>query len=173
MRKTILTIFFGLVQVTLTLGQNISIDTSKSTTKNFEILSKGVNIGYRAGIDSKNNELLVGYYFNIVDIKRHKLITFDNNLWTNFNRIGINSTISYSNDLFSLSYSTDFFQDKKQLRVIPALGLGFGYNDLFSLGFFYNQKFNSETDYPTFAFKLIVRPSFINIVTQNPDGTKW
>ena len=173
MRKTILTIFFGLFQVTLTLGQIISIDTSKSKTKNFEILSKGVNIGYRAGIDSRNNELLAGYYFDIVDIKRHRLITFDNDIFTNINRIGVNSTISYSNDLLALSYSTDVFHDKKQLSVIPALGIGFGYHDLFSTGLFYNHKFNSEIDYPTFAFKLIVRPSFINVVTQNPDGSKW
>jgi hypothetical protein len=157
----------------LTLGQNISIDTSKSKTSNFENLSKGINIGYRAGIGSKNNELLVGYYLDIVDIKRHRLITFDNNIWTNFNRIGLNSTISYSNDLIALSYSTDLFHEKKQLRVIPAFGLGFGYNDLFSIGLFYNHKFKSEIDYPTFAFKLIVRPSFINIVIQNPDGSKW
>jgi hypothetical protein len=48
-----------------------------------------------------------------------------------------------------------------------------GYNDLFSIGVFYNYKFNKKIDYPTFALKLIIRPSFINVIAQNPDGSKW
>ncbi len=173
MRRIKLTILLGLYQVTLTSGQNISSDTIKNKSKNLEILSKGVNIGYRAGMDSRNNELLAGYYFDIVDIKRHRLITFDNDIWTNFNRIGFNSTISYSNELLVVSYSTDVFQDKDLWGVIPALGIGLGFNDLCSIGLFYNHKFKFELVYPTFAFKLIVRPSFINIISQNPDGSNW
>jgi hypothetical protein len=171
--KIILTISLVLIRVFLASGQNISKDSSQNKKRNFEILSKGFNVGYRAGITSKNNELITGYYFDIVDIRRHRLITFDNDIWTNFNRIGFNSTVSYSGDLIALSFSTDLFQSTNRLAVVPALGLGFGYNDLFSLGIFYNHKFHSETDYPTLAFKLIVRPSFIKVIASNPDGSNW
>lgn len=148
-------------------------DSSQSEKKNYPLLSKGVNLGYRAGIRSKNNELLVGYYFDFIDIKRHRLVTFDADLWTNFKRMGLNGTISYSSSLFALSYATDVFKDKNQVRVIPALGLSYGTVDIFTFGVFYNYKNRSDIAYPTWSFKCILRPSFLGILTQNPDGSVW
>ena len=146
---------------------------NSDSNRNIGFYTKGINIGYRAGIDKQNNELLLGYYFDFVDQKRHKLYTLDNDLWTNFNRFGFNSTISCSNDFLSISYSSDVFKNNNKFIYLPSFGVGIGYNDLISFGVFYHIKIDNNIYCPDFNFKLVLRPSFIHVLAQNPDRSKW
>lgn len=165
-------LFLSFLLITPCFGLTFK-NLNSDSNRNIKFFTKGINIGYRAGIDKQNNELLLGYYFDFVDQKRHKLYTLDNDLWSNFNRIGFNSTISYSNDFLSISYSSDVFKNNSKLTYLPSFGIGIGYNDLISFGVFYHHKIDKNIDYPDFNFKLVLRPSFIHILAQNPDGSNW
>lgn len=173
MKNSFWLLVWTLLPMAWTAAKGSPTDSSRSEKKNYPVLSKGINLGYRAGIGSKNNELLAGYYFDIIDLKRHRLVTFDADVWSNFKRVGLNATISYSSSLFALSYATDVFQDKNQVRVIPSFGLSYGTVDIFTFGVFYHYKNQRDIAYPTFSFKCIFRPSFFGILTQNPDGSVW
>lgn len=141
--------------------------------QNYKVLSKGLNLGYRAGLSSKQNELLAGYYFNILDKKRHRLLTFDQDLSTDFKRLGFNSSISYSNGFIALTYMTDVFKFDDIVRVLPGIGINIGAADLLSLGVFYHYQSKQDLLMPTFTLRLMLRPSFINVLFENADGSGW
>lgn len=141
--------------------------------QNYKVLSKGFNLGYRAGLSSKQNELLEGYYYSIYNEKRHILLTFDQDLTTNFKRVGFNSSISYSNGYIGLTYSTEIFTSEGKVRVLPGIGVNVSATDLLSLGVFYHYQSQQDLRFPTYSLKLMVRPSFINVFFKNPDGGSW
>lgn len=141
--------------------------------QNYKVLSKGYNLGYRAGLSSKQHELMAGYYFSILDIKRHNLLTFDQDITTNFKRLGFNSSISYSNGYIGLTYSTDLVKSEGKIRVIPGIGASLSAADLMSLGVFYHYQLKQDLWFPTLSLRLMLRPSFIHVLFKNADGSEW
>lgn len=141
--------------------------------QNYKVLSKGFNLGYRAGLSRKQNELLAGYYFSVLDRKRHNLLTFDQDLTTNFKSLGFNSSISYSNGFIGLTYSTDLIQSEGKIRVLPGIGVSLNAADLMSLGVFYHYQSTKDLWFPALSLRLMIRPSFIYVLFENADGSDW